>query len=122
MGVKGQRGGAQPGAGRKKKVDEEFARKIVMKAIIKKWGSLEAGVEAVMAGNDEKIKLFMWQHAFGVPEVKQKVKLSDSEGDKLQPGVIDGNILRVEVVRTVHNKDVQVNGSDNNSSRLPDVQ
>lgn len=112
-GNKGIRGGAQPGAGRKKRVDEEWARKTCIAAIEKLYGSVEEGIEHVLSSNDDKIKLFIWEHVLGIPETKTKVKLSDNKGGKLDSGLL-GTKLVVEVVRTIHNKDVDVNADKNN--------
>jgi hypothetical protein len=107
-GNKGRQGGAQPGAGRKKRVDEEWSRKMCIAGLIKKYGSIEEGIETVLSEfGDSKVKLLIWQHVLGVPETISKVKLSDSKGNKLEGGLTPG-IITVNVVRTVHNKDVVV--------------
>jgi hypothetical protein len=104
-------GGKRPGSGRKKRVDEEWSRKICIKSVEKLYGSVEAGIEHVLNGKDEKIKLFIWQHIMGVPETITKVKHSDNQGNKLEGGIInEKGIVTIEVVRTVHNKDVIVGG------------
>lgn len=122
-GNKGQRGGAQPGAGRKRKVDEDWARKVCMDAIILKYGSIEEGIQIILAGKEERLKLFIWTHVLGNTETSSKVKLSDHKGNKLD-NPLGGGKLIIEVVRTVHNKDTQDDGStpneNDNSSRLPE--
>jgi len=104
-------GGVRPGSGRKKRVDEEWSRMICIKAVTAKYGSVEAGIEAILEGEEEKLKAIIWHHILGVPETKAKVKLSDSDGNKLENGIInDKGVIVVEVVRTVHNKDVKKDG------------
>lgn len=122
-------GGRRPGAGRKTKVEEGWARKVCINAIINKFGSIEAGVEAILNGPasfDERLRLFIWQHVLGVPETVQKVKLSDSKGDQLKDGILGGGKIIVEVVRTEHNKSVSVDditkGTNDDSSRLSNIQ
>ena len=116
MGNKGQRGGAQPGAGRKRKVDEEWARKVCIDAVVKKYGSLEEGIQQVLSGQDEKIKLLVWTHILGQPEQAQKVKLSNSKGGELKDGVLNAKSIVVEVVRTVHNNTVNPDGTVSNEN------
>lgn len=113
-------GGARPGAGRKKRVDEEWARKVCIEAVIAKYETLEKGIEAILASSDERLKLLVWTHILGQPEQAQKVKLSNSKGGELKEGVLNAKTLVVEVVRTVHNNSVQPDGTiqdkDNHSS------
>jgi hypothetical protein len=112
--MKGKRGGAQPGAGRPKRVDEEFARKTCIAGIVAKYGSIEKGIEDILSGRDERLKLFIWQHVLGIPEATTKVKLSDNKGGKLPSNPLNGGVITVEVVRTVHNKDIPADGGTEN--------
>src|SRR6185503_9752351 len=96
------KGGAMPGAGRKKKVDEEKAQRMCAQAVINVYGSIEGGIETLLKGSDEKLKLFVWQHILGNPETKSKVKVSDPNGNPLPTAIT------VEVVRTIHNKDTEI--------------
>src|SRR3990172_119497 len=110
-GIKGQRGGPQPGAGRKKRVDEEWSRKMCMEGVVKLYGSIEAGIEAILKSiGDDKVKILIWQHILGVPETVVKQKHSDHKGNKLENGLGVG-VITVNVVRTIHNKDVPVDNS-----------
>lgn len=107
--------------GRPRKVDEQWARRVCMDAIIKKYGSIEAGIEVILSGKEERLKTFIWTHVLGTPPTEQKIKLSNSKGGDLEPGAL-GGVLKVEVVRTIHNKDVPVDGNKNDdSTRLSDL-
>ena len=110
------RGGKISGQGRKRRVDEEFARKICIKGIEAKYGTLEAGVSAIMDGKDEKLKLFVWSHAIGIPATESKVKVSNPDGSQLENPLLTNGVITVNVVRTIHNKDVKVGDTANDNS------
>lgn len=119
----GTNGGKRPGAGRKRKVDEEWARNICIDAVINKFGSVEEGIAIILAGKEERLKLFVWTHILGNVETTSKVKLAGHKGEKLDNPMGGGKLI-IEVVRTVHNKDTQDDGSTPNenddSTRLPE--
>ena len=66
-------GGKRPGAGRKPVHDEVHARNICQKAIIKKFGSLEAGIEFLLESNEPSLIKFAFEHAMGKPREKQDI-------------------------------------------------
>lgn len=115
---KGGAGGPRRGGGRKRKVDEEWSRSVCINAITAKYGSVEEGIDAILSGTNERLQVIVWQHVLGVPETKGKVKLADSEGNQLQPGILSGDKIVVEVVRTVYNKDVPVDGQHKDDNSL----
>lgn len=61
------RGGKQPGAGRKSIAEELGTRDLARKAIIAKWGSLEEGLQALLAMNEQALTKFVFEHAMGKP-------------------------------------------------------
>lgn len=110
------KGGKNPRSGRPRRVDEEFARKVCIKAIIEKYTSLEKGIEAILDSKDEKLKVFVWSHALGIPATESKLKVSNPDGSKIENPLITDGVITVNVVRTVHNKDIKADGSINNDS------
>lgn len=63
----GKNGGARPGAGRKPVHDEIAARELCQSAIIKKFGSLQAGIEFLLDSNEPTLLKFAFEHAIGKP-------------------------------------------------------
>lgn len=61
------RGGKQPGAGRKSIAEELGTRDLARKAIIAKWGSLEAGLQALLGMEEQALTKFVFEHAMGKP-------------------------------------------------------
>jgi len=111
--------------GRPRRVDEEWARKVCIDAVVKKYGTLEEGIAAILEGKEERLKLLVWTHILGQPETQQKVKLSDHKGGELKDGILGAKTVVIEVVRTVHNENVKEDGSisdeNNDSTRLPNT-
>jgi hypothetical protein len=56
------RGGARNGAGRKPVHDEINARELCKSAIINKFGSLEAGLKALLESNEPTLQKFVYEH------------------------------------------------------------
>lgn len=61
------KGGKREGAGRKPVHDEMMAREICQTAIIKKYGSLQAGIEFLLDTNEPTLLKFAFEHAIGKP-------------------------------------------------------
>jgi len=61
-------GGARPGAGRKPKVEEDRVRELAVSAIVKKYGSEEAGFLALLDSGEASLIKFAYEHAFGKPK------------------------------------------------------
>jgi hypothetical protein len=68
-------GGKRPGAGRKPVHDEMMAREICQSAIIKKFGSLQAGIEFLLDSEEATLMKFAYEHAYGKPRERQDVNL-----------------------------------------------
>jgi hypothetical protein len=64
------RGGAREGSGRKSKADEDKIRVMAENAIIKKYGSVELGFEALLASGSDMLARFAFEHAVGKPKDK----------------------------------------------------
>ncbi len=62
------KGGKREGAGRKPVHDEISARDICQSAIIKKWGSLQNGIEFLLDSNEPGLLKFAFEHAIGMPK------------------------------------------------------
>lgn len=69
-------GGARPGAGRKPKADEQKVTLMAQAAIVKKYGSMEEGLQKLLDSAEPVLMRFVWEHAIGKP--RDKV---DFEGD-----------------------------------------
>jgi hypothetical protein len=74
------KGGARPGAGRKRVHDEIEARDIAVKSIVSVYGSLDKGMEALLRSLEPSLQKFVFEHALGKP--KEKVEHS---GDPESP-------------------------------------
>lgn len=68
------RGGPGRGQGRKPKVDEARVRDLSVGAIIKMYGSEEAGFLALLQGGEPGLVKFVYEHAYGKP--KERVEHS----------------------------------------------
>lgn len=75
-----QNGGSRPGAGRKPKVQEEQVRSLCISAIVKKHGSEEEGLQALLDSGEASLVKFVYEHAYGKP--KDKIEHS---GDQEAP-------------------------------------
>jgi hypothetical protein len=64
------KGGARPGAGRKRVHDEIAARDIAIKAIITVYGSLEEGMQKLLLSTEPSLMKFVFEHALGKPADK----------------------------------------------------
>lgn len=62
------RGGKRPNSGRKSIAEELGTRDLARKAIIEKWGSLEAGLKALMDMGEPALTKFVFEHAVGKPQ------------------------------------------------------
>lgn len=76
------KGGAMPGGGRPKKVDEERVRDLSVKAIIKHYGSEEAAFIALLASKEAVLIKFVFEHAYGKP--RDKVELGGPGGGPIE--------------------------------------
>lgn len=64
------KGGARQGAGRKPIAIEEKVQELCQNAIIAKYGSLEAGITALLESKSDRLKMFAFEHALGKPTEK----------------------------------------------------
>lgn len=62
------KGGKRPNSGRKSIAEELGTRDLARKAIIEKWGSLEAGLKALMDMDEPALTKFVFEHAVGKPQ------------------------------------------------------
>jgi hypothetical protein len=83
------RGGIRQGQGRKAAHDEIMAKDLSQKAIINKFGSLEAGMEFLLTTGEPALIKFVYEHCFGKPRDKQDVSISDQP--TIQINWPDGN-------------------------------
>lgn len=67
-------GGTRKGAGRKSIAEEVGTRDLAQKAIIAKWGSLEAGLKALLDMQESVLTKFVFEHAIGKPTDELDVK------------------------------------------------
>jgi len=65
---KKSKGGARPGAGRKKKEVEKEVRLLAINAIIEVYGSVEAGFKNLLKSGEPTLVKFAWGHAVGNPK------------------------------------------------------
>lgn len=65
-------GGKREGAGRKSKVEEDRVRGLAVAAIVKKYGSEEAGFMALLDSGESSLIKFVYEHAFGKPKEKHE--------------------------------------------------
>lgn len=70
------RGGARPGAGRKSIAEEFRTADLARKAIIEKYGSLEAGLVDLLKG-DPVLKRFVFEHALGKPQDNLNLEVTE---------------------------------------------
>lgn len=82
---KSNKGGARPGAGRKKVHDEIAARDLAVSAIVSKFGSLEKGFVELLNSEEPSLVKFVWEHAVGKPA--ERVKLG-GDGDNDAPVLV----------------------------------
>lgn len=73
------RGGIRPGQGRKAASDEIMAKELSQKAIINKFGTLEAGMEFLLTTGEPSLVKFVYEHCFGKPKEKQDVAMTFPE-------------------------------------------
>lgn len=76
-------GGVRKGAGRKSIAEEVGTRDLAQKAIIDKWGSLDAGLRALLDMKEPVLAKFVFEHALGKPTDEVDVK-SNGETIKAQ--------------------------------------
>ncbi len=81
-------GGARPGAGRPKKVDEERVRDIALSAIIEKHGSEKDAFIWLLKTEEPSLIKFAYEHAFGKPtdkveNINERFVLIEREPDPL---------------------------------------
>ena len=74
-------GGKRQGAGRKPVSYEISAREICQSAIIRKFGTLEKGIEYLLESEEPTLIKFAYEHAFGKPV--ERVAATDSNGNDL---------------------------------------
>jgi hypothetical protein len=60
-------GGNRPNSGRKSAAEEFGTRSIAQSAIIKKYGSLEEGVVALLESREPVLQRWVFEHALGKP-------------------------------------------------------
>lgn len=82
-------GGPGRGGGRKSKTYEEKVRKYALAAIVKKWGSLEGGLEALLDSHEPVLMRFVFEHAFGKP--KEQIEKKVEHNHNLRIGYGDRN-------------------------------
>jgi hypothetical protein len=92
------RGGARPGGGRPKKVDEERVRDLSIQAIIAQYGTEENGFKSLLASKEPVLIKFVFEHAYGKPT--EKHQLLGKDGESLFPStpttkLPDGTILEI---------------------------
>jgi hypothetical protein len=92
------KGGAMPGGGRPKKVDEQRVRDLSVKAIISHYGSEEEGFKSLLKSNEPVLIKFVFEHAYGKPT--EKHELSGKDGNPLFAStpttkLPDGTILEI---------------------------
>ena len=66
--------GVSRGQGRKPKAEEETVRNLAISAIVAKYGSEEAGFEALLTSGEASLIKFVYEHAYGKP--KERVEQS----------------------------------------------
>lgn len=59
------KGGKRPGAGRPKLADELRSAEIAKGALIKKYGTMEAAIEALIDSKEPSLIKFVYEHAMG---------------------------------------------------------
>jgi hypothetical protein len=60
-------GGFRPGGGRPRKVDEARVRDLAVKAIIDKYGSEDAGFQALLDSGESALVKWVYEHGYGKP-------------------------------------------------------
>lgn len=71
------KGGKRPNAGRKSISEELGTRDLARNAIIKRFGSLEEGLEALLKMNEQALTKFVFEHAMGKPKEDINLQLTD---------------------------------------------
>ncbi len=66
----GARKGENRGQGRKTKAEEEQVRFLCISAIVKKYGSEEKGITALLDSGEASLVKFVYEHAYGKPTEK----------------------------------------------------
>lgn len=92
------RGGARPGGGRPKKVDEQRVRDLSIAAIKSHYGSEEKGFKALLTSGEPVLIKFVFEHAYGKPT--EKHELTGKDGNPLfnsapTTKLPDGTILEI---------------------------
>lgn len=82
-----QRGGARPGAGRKTLAENLQTADLARECLIKRWGSLESALNALLDYEEPSLTKFVFEHAFG----KSPDKIEHS-------GKIDHAITGMEII------------------------
>lgn len=72
--------GGWRGGGRPKKVDEEKVTLMAQKAIMKKYGSIEKGLMALLDSGEPMLRRFVFEHAVGKPREKIDMKGEGFDG------------------------------------------
>ena len=67
------KGGVRKGAGRPRATDEVLARELCISALVRKYGSLEAAMDDLVASKDPILRRFVLEHAIGKPQEKHEV-------------------------------------------------
>ena len=81
------RGGARKGAGRKTLAENLQTADLARECLIKRWGSLEAALSALLDYEEPTLTRFVFEHAFG----KSPDKIEHS-------GKVDMQITGMEIV------------------------
>jgi hypothetical protein len=66
------KGGSRVGAGRKPIHSEVYAKDLATKAIVNKFGTLEAGLEFLIDSGEPNLLKFVFEHAIGKPKEKME--------------------------------------------------
>ena len=77
-GTKGNSGGYRVNSGRKSIAEELKTADLARNAIIKKWGSLEQGMMALLEMEEPALTKFVFEHAIGKPTEHLNVELPET--------------------------------------------
>lgn len=58
-------GGERKGAGRKPKEAEERTKELCRAVITEKYGSLQEGLKMLLESKSDRLRLFVYEHAYG---------------------------------------------------------
>lgn len=81
------KGGARPGAGRRTIAQELGTADLAKKALIKKYGSIDAAFQHLLESGESALLKFVFEHAFGKPTEK----LEHSGGFTIKVKIPDDN-------------------------------